>query len=323
MPKVGTRPVAVVDPQLAGTDYGQKSTGNAGVPDHVRQDLKLNHNAIREWNGVRRGIRKDIKSADNASRSQPRMGLKLAHRQNVSGLRRAIRSTATDVGRGLETRQMLRSGHIPNEYQNDARSEVERELPQLRKKLSLFCQFDRLAGDMRGNSGSDKVASTLSGLKQQAFNNVNTNLKDDLFLAKQNKLLSVGKYFPADGCGKVKSARSRELIRRNVAATLLQHGYAAAKKQKQDLTKYCELSERSGTNSAAAEHFRNKLGQAVDRINGGSIAADVHADMFGEFTGKTEQANLQAISKGDMNRLLDIPQDSQLADNQRNLMRDA
>ena len=123
---------------------------------------------------------------------------------------------------------------------------------------------------------------------------------------KENKLLSVSKHYPQAGFGKVKSSRSRQLIRQTVAATLLQHGYAAAKLVKQDLTKYCELAEKSGTDSNLANHVRGKMAHALERINNGEAAAQVHAELFGEINGKTEQANLAAVSKGDWNRLLTI-----------------
>ncbi|MCP5306208.1 MAG: hypothetical protein H6953_12270 [Chromatiaceae bacterium] len=323
-----TTPVDLIPTGLAGTTLGQSQDASRPVPQHVAADVQVQKDAVRAWDRLRGGVTRDIRSADNRHGRHGRLVLQLSSRRSVGGLRRSIRNLAERVGGAFALRRALRAGSVPRNERSMARFRIRYELPRLRQRLAVLCQFDRLAGQMRGTtlfggSKSDKVAGDLAGLSAAALSNVNPDLRGDLLLAKEHQLLRVSKHFPQSGFGKVKSQRSRQLIRQLVAATLLQHGYAAAKLVKRDLTQYCALAERSGTSSGFARQVRRRMEDGLRRVNTGEHAAQVHVGLFPELNGKTEQANLRRVSAADWDDLLRIDPQGVPGQGDRDRIRDA
>ena len=181
-----SRNARIIDPRRAGTSYGQSPRSNHGLPQHIQDDVRITEEAANQWKALRKGIQREIKSADAPRIQRPRMGLKLSANREVSGLRGAIRNLGNKVGPLFTIRRAVQSGR-----KNDALSQFEAntQLPHFRKKLELLGQFDRSAGAMRGTtflggSKADKVASDMAGLSEQALGNVNVDLKDDILLAQ-------------------------------------------------------------------------------------------------------------------------------------------
>ena len=284
------------------TEIGQARHGPSHIKGYVYKDLKTLRSAHQKWRRLKQRVRSDVNvdlsgAGRDGSRenSGPKLTVNIAHRHGVAGLRSTMQRYWNKVGIGIQSQEQLKHGRGRLSHETILNA---KQLPQYREKLEHLKLFDEIAEKMF--SQDFKAYGTLKGLSENVFSNVNRNLGDDMLVAQENKLLSVNACRRKDGSyGLVGNKNSRQLIRQIVASALLHHGYATAKTLKRDLTKACELAERSGKNSELSRLVQERMRQVMSEINDGKLAADA-------LLGDVELRNLAALANENPPELLTV-----------------
>lgn len=259
------------------TEIGQAGPGRRHFKGNIKNDLFLFKSSYFKWRDLRQRVVNDMNShqviTDEFDKPQGysfKPSGNIAHLYGVASLRRAMDRYQTGFGKShIAMWELNRGLGMDNQQGKKALSDSR----YYGRRLEHLKLFDAIAERMF--SKTSKVYENLRGLSEKVFDNVNPNLRDDMLLAQENKLLSVNAWRRKDkSCGLVSNKQSRKLIRQIVASALVHHGYATAKTLKQELTKACELAERSGTNSDFSKFVQARMSTIMDKVNGGALAAD-------------------------------------------------
>ena len=278
------------------TEIGHAKSGPGYFKRNILKDLFMFKSAYFKWRDLKRHVQdemagyeveKDKYGKPKAVRRE--LSVKIAHKYGVSGLKRAMTGRLKIFNKSSVTLSKLRHKHGDKDQRTkDARASYRYDA----RKIGHLKLFDAIAEQMF--SDTSKVYENLRGLSEKVFDNVNPNLRDDMLLAQENKLLSINAHRRRDeSYGLVTNKQSRRLIRQIVASALLHHGYATAKTLKQELTKACELAERSGRRSDLSRYVEGRMSKIMEQINTGALAADtVLKDV--------ELRNLAALAKSNL-----------------------
>ena len=269
---------------ISRTEIGQDTRGASYISRKIGKDLVVLKSAHDRWQELKQRVRNELKIREISTGwfgRKKEQGLQLsvniAHgsRRGVPRLRRVMQHYLDKYSDSLRTlRELERRPDGGNQKSKKALTDVGYFYG---RKLEHLKQFDATAKGMF--SKAYKASENLRGLSKKALGNVNPNLRDDMLLAQENKLLSVNSWRRKDeSCGLVANRQSRRLIRQIVVSALLHHGYAAAKTLKQELTKACELAERSGTSSDLSRYVQGRMSEVMENINDGTLAADAVLD---------------------------------------------